>query len=271
VTPDLPALASEAGLSPSAFNHAVMAVVLVGARVLAFLSASPFFSRRALSRTVRVGLMLALSMLLVPQVFTALEADPSLADTFVALVFKEIVIGLVLGVMMWLPVRGLEFAGIFLDTQRGSTNAQDFDVVFNDQSTPTAIFLSQLFSGFFFASGGFLLAQMVLFDSVNLWPVTEPLPPFKDDAAFVLMRFAGVLFFTAIVFALPIAGFMFMADIAIAFVARAAPTLNALVFGMPVKSAILLIMLFLYVDLAFPKLMETFQDTLSIMEALFRT
>jgi type III secretion protein T len=128
----------------------------------------------------------------------------------------------------------------------------------------------QIFSGFFFASGGFLLVQMLLFDSVSLWPVTQPLPPLDDDAAFLVMRFAGVLFFTAVVFALPISGFMFLADVAIAFVARSAPTLNALTFGMPVKSAVLLIMLFLYLDLAFPKMMQTFQDTLHLVEALFR-
>jgi type III secretion protein SpaR/YscT/HrcT len=271
VIPDLTQPGAVTELTPSAFNHMVMAVVLIGARVLAFLTVSPFFGRRALSRTVRVGLMLALSILLVPPVFTAFEADPDAANNFVGLLFKEIVIGLVLGVMLWLPVRGLEYAGIFLDTQRGATNGQDFDVIFNDQSTPTGVFLSQMFSGFFFASGGFLLVQMILFDSLAIWPVTEPLPPLDEDAVFLVVRFTGVLFFTAMVFALPISGFMFLADVAIAFVARSAPTLNALVFGMPVKSAILLIMLYLYMDLAFPQLMATFDTTLELMKGMFRT
>ena len=96
------------------------------------------------------------------------------------------------------------------------------------------------------------------------------LPPLADQAAYAFIRLTGALLFTALVFALPISGFMVLADIAIAFVAKSAPTLNALTFGMPVKSAILMIMLFFYVDLAYPKLLDSFAGSLDMMESLFR-
>ena len=252
-----------------AMNFLILSQVLVGARVLAFLSISPFFSRRAMGGTVRVGLMIALSIILVPSVFGDFRANPSAAGQLVFLVFKELALGLILGMLVWLPIRGLEFAGVLLDTQRGSTTAQDFDVIFNAQTTPTAILIAQLFSGFFFASGGFLMAQLIIFDSFQVWPAVEMLPPLKEETYYLFGRFAGALIFTSIVFALPISGFMFMADVAIAFVARSAPTLNALTFGMPVKSAILLVMLNFYIDVAYPTVMQKFYEALEMTERVF--
>jgi type III secretion protein SpaR/YscT/HrcT len=252
-----------------AMNLLILSQVLVGARILAFLGISPFFSKRVMGRTVRVGFMIALSVILVPGVFGEFRAAPSTAVIIVPLVLKELVLGLVLGMLVWLPIRGLEFAGVLLDTQRGSTTAQDFDVIFNAQTTPTAILIAQLFSGFFFASGGFLMTQLIIFDSYQIWPASEMLPPLTEETYYLFGRFAGVLIFTSVVFALPISGFMFMADVAIAFVARSAPTLNALTFGMPVKSAIMLIMLNFYIDVAYPTVMLKFSEALKMTERVF--
>jgi len=59
---------------------------------------------------------------------------------------------------------------------------------------------------------------------------------------------------------------MLLADIAIALIARSAPTLNALTFGMPVKSGILLIMLVFYIDIAYPTVMDSFSRALQLTE-----
>jgi type III secretion protein T len=252
-----------------ALNLLIVSQTLVGARILAFLAVSPFFGRAAMGRTVRIGLMIAMSILVVPDVFLQFRAAPEAAGSIVPLLLKEIVIGLVLGMIVWLPVRGIEMAGVLFDTQRGSTTAQDMDVIFNAQTTPTAILLSQLFSGFFFASGGFLMAQLLIYDSYQIWPAVEFLPPLDREAFFLFGRFAGILIFSSVVFALPIVGFMLLADIAITFLARSAPTLNALTFGMPVKSAILLIMLGLYIDIAFPAVMDSFASALAMTKAVF--
>ena len=250
-------------------NLLIQSQVLVGARVLSFLAVSPFFSQRAMGRTVRIGLMITMSILLVPGVFGDFSQTANGPVNLLPLILKELVLGFVLGMLVWLPIRGLEFAGVLLDTQRGSTMAQDFDVIFNAQTTPTAILLAQIFSGFFFASGGFLMTQQIVFDSFRIWPAGELLPPLTESTQFLFWRFAGVLLFSSIVFALPISGFMFLADVAIAFVARSAPTLNALTFGMPVKSAILLLMLNFYIDVAYPAVLANFADAISLSEKVF--
>lgn len=262
------AIPADVAFDPRQIDHVVLSLMLVTSRLLAFLYTSPFFSSKTMPRTVRIGFVIALSMIVVPAPFAAFTADPTLSEAFVPLVAKELFVGIVLGSLVWMPVRGLELAGVILDTQRGSTQAQDLDVVFGGQVTPTAILLNQLFSGYFFSSGGMLLVLVLVFKSFQIWPPTEPLPPFDSSAAIIFVEFVGIAMFAAIVLILPISAMMILADIVIAFLARSAPTLNALTFGMPVKSAILLLFLVAYLDIAYPRIVETLGGALDMMEAV---
>lgn len=248
----------------------VMAMTLISVRMQAFLYLSPFFSKRAMLRTVRVGFILALSIILFPPTFETIQASPDFQQQFLGLVFKEFLIGLVLGVVMWMPIRGLDLTGTILDTQRGSMQAQGLDVVFGGQTTPTAIFLLQVFSGYFFAAGGFQIVEATLFRSAEIWPFTSVLPPFSEETVFRLVELAGILFFTAVALAIPISALMLLADLVIAFIARSAPTLNALTFGMPIKSFILCIMLYFYIDVAYPKLLGELEGALALVRDLLQ-
>lgn len=247
----------------------IMAVLLGLARLQAFFYASPFFGSRGIPRTVRLALIMALSMFAAPVSAQVFLDQPDIRAMFFTLALKELVIGFFLGMLTWLPLRGFELTGVILDTQRGSTIAQDFDVIFNAQTTPTSIFLSQVFNGFFFASGGFLVVQTMLFNSFDFWPLTAPLPQIEENAVRVFLKFGGQLFFTAVALALPIVAFNLLADIAIAYLAKTAPTLNALTFGMPVKSLINIIMLIFYIDVAYPKVFLMFQTGLVMLDEIF--
>lgn len=244
----------------------VMTLTLIAARFQGFLYLSPFFNRMAMMRIVRLGFVLALTIILFPETFAAVQRTQNLQGLFLILVLKEFFLGMLLGMVVWMPVRGLELAGVILDTQRGSMQGQSPDAVLQGQTTASAVFLLQMFSGFFFSSGGFLVVLYTLFKSTEIWPITSPLPNIDERTIFLLLELAGTLLFIAVVFALPISGLMVLADVVISFIARSAPTLNALTFGMPVKSFILTVMLFFYMSTAYPMLMQELYQALSRLE-----
>ncbi len=247
----------------------VMAVALSSARHLAFLSTSPILSKRTMPRLVRLGFAFSLSILTAPASFAAFRADPRLVDSFLPLVGKELILGFLIGILAWMPIRGLELTGVIFDTQRGSGNAGDQDPMFGASTTPTAVLLQQLFTGYFFTSGAFLAMLLLLVRSTQIWPPAAALPVPADRAIVLFIDMSGSLFFIGVLYAMPIAGFMLLADIIIAYLARSAPTLNALVFGMPVKSAIMLFMLVFYVDQAFPALVAHFGVSLEQIARTF--
>ncbi|MBC8719599.1 flagellar biosynthetic protein FliR [Ochrobactrum sp. Marseille-Q0166] len=238
-----------------------LATILIVARFCAFFVASPLLSRRTIPRLLALGLALAISLVCLPAAIPTLTSnDLHPTKRVILLIIKEAATGYLMGIVLWLPVRGLEMAGAILDSQRGSTQAQDFDVVFVNQTTPTAILLSQVFNGFFFSSGGFLIIVKLLYESLLLWPPSDFWPEISEKTLQLLLKFSGEMLLSGLIIVLPISVFMLLADIVISFIARSAPNLNALTFGMPVKSAILIIMLFSYFHILFPELMKTFSN-----------
>ncbi|MCP1846086.1 type III secretory pathway component EscT [Bradyrhizobium sp. USDA 4524] len=243
----------------------LMAFLILMGRFSGFFAISPFFSRRAMPRAVRLGIIAVPSIMCTPALVEALQATSGLSVQYAALVSKELMLGFFLGVLTWLPVRGLELAGTLFDTQIGSTQGQDLDVIFSAQTTSTAILLSQIFSGYFFSSAGFIIVMSMLFDSISIWPPTDMLPQLSANALPLFLRFSGMLFFTAVALTLPISGFLLLADIAIAFLTRTAQSLNALTFAPPVKSFIVLTMLGVYLEIAYPKIMEALATSITLM------
>ncbi len=248
----------------------LLAFLLSIARLTGFVGVSPFFSRRSMPSMVRFSVITAMSFSIVPglavHIGTAVAERGGAFPSYPLMILKELVLGLFLGVLTWLPVRGLELAGVILDTQRGSTQAEDFDVIFSAQTTPTAIYLSQFFSGYFFAAGGFLMVMTMFYQSLTIWPPMAAFPAMTRETMLLFIRFAGTIYFTAMAIVLPIAGFMLLSDICIAFLARSAPSLNALTFGMPVKSAVLMVMLIFYVDILYPEVLGMLAGALEMMK-----
>lgn len=243
---------------------ALMAFLLLMARFSGFFMISPFLSRKAMPRIVRLGIIAIPSLICTPVVAESLHPMDGLAARYILLAVKELMLGYVIGMLTWLPVHGLELAGAIFDTQTGSTQAQDFDSLFGSQITQTAILLSQIFSCYFFSAGGFLIILTLLFDSINLWPPAESLPVISKNAPFLLIRFAAATFFTAIAFTVPICGFTLLVDIAIALLARTTPSLNALTFSPQVKTVIVLLMLGAYLEAAYPKIIDALSENLTL-------
>lgn len=229
--------------------------VLLITRSAAFFALCPLLSQRIFPRPVRFAVTAASAFTCLPSVSYSFEGGFPPPGVYISLLFKEFFLGYVLGVLTWLPLHALEIAGIIIDTQRGNMEGQNYDVIFGTQTTVTGIFLSQIFSGYFFAAGGWLSVTQQLYESVSLWPVMSPMPVLDEKMAAIFLRFLGTTFFTAFILILPISGMMFIADILIIYIARIAPSLNALGLGMPVKTAIMLFLLIFYLDILYPQIL----------------
>lgn len=244
----------------------LIAFAISSARIAAVVYASPFLSRKSSTGLIRTGVVIALAVPVWPGTVLALADLDDESLIFFSLM-REIIIGFLLGFAVWLPVRSLEIAGILLDTQRGSTMAQDFNVFSgSSQATPTAILLEQIFSGFFFTVGGLLVFYQFVLTSYEIWPVFQSAPFLDLNFATLFVELIGSLLLTSIIFVMPISGFMFLADIAVAYLAKVAPTINALTFGMPAKSFIMIMMLMIYIYIAFPAVYDTFGEGLQSLQ-----
>lgn len=242
--------------------------VLSLARLAGFFVMSPFFTRQAVPGLVLVSLMISLSVIVAPNVFEA-ALTTGFSGSLIALGLKEFIIGVIIGTAAWFPVRAIELTGVIVDTQRGATMAEDFNPAGGGQTTLTAKFLSQAFLAYFFASGGFLFVITVLYGSYSVWPIQSFLPENSfiriTDSYF---RLVGNYLTEAILLAVPMVGMMLLVDIVIVYLAKKAQELNPLVFGMPVKTTVMLIVLIYYIEAAFPVIMDSLEVSFHSIRAM---
>jgi type III secretion protein T len=150
-------------------------------------------------------------------------------------------VGLVLGVPLW----AAEAAGAILDLQRGATMATLIDPGTEDTSvTGTVLVLAMV--ALYYGSGGLSVTLRTLYESYGIWPITRFLPLFSSDAGALLIGLLDDVITMGLMLVVPIVICLFLADIVLALVSRAAPHFNVFALSLAVKTLVFAIFLVLY-------------------------
>ncbi|WP_144393315.1 type III secretion system export apparatus subunit SctT [Pleionea sediminis] len=210
-------------------------------------------------RLVKNGVILSLSLFIFPVTSETVPLDLTQFDYFILLI-KESVIGLMIGLFVTIPFWIAEGVGFFVDNQRGATMASMLNPVLGDQSSPLGVLLSQLLNMFFIVSGSFLLMMTVVYQSYFYWPVGSILPLGYDGLDVLLLKQLDFLMYSIVVFAAPLIIAMFIAEFTLALVSRFAPQLNVFFMAMPIKSAVAILILILYIGILVTELDDVLGD-----------
>ncbi|KIU02508.1 flagellar biosynthetic protein FliR [Frigoribacterium sp. MEB024] len=207
------------------------ATLLAAVRMTAFLVIAPPFSYRAFPARVKAMLGIGLALAVAPRVtpgYVSLETGP-----FVMALVLELVVGAVLGFLVFVAFGAVQAAGSLIDLFGGFTLAQAFD----PQSMVNGAQFTRLFQmtalALMFATGGYQLIIGGLtrsFDAV-------PLGLGMDLSRPVELLTTGVsqLFLSTIQIAGPLCVVLFLADVGLGLLSRVAPALNAYAMGFPLK------------------------------------
>lgn len=249
------------------FATYLTAFTLGSSRLMMFAVVAPFMGNAALNMTVRSALVLALYLVIHPAVYDAvLEMGP--LDTahwihLIALIFKEIFIGFVLGWMAGMVFWAVEGAGFFIDNQRGAGQAAETDPLTGDQSSPTGSFLFQSTTYAFFASGCFATFLGLVYSTYLIWPVDAYLPAAifeTQGAALFFGKSLAALALNIVLISAPVVLACLFTDISLGLINRFAPQLNVYILAMPIKSGLASFLLIFY----FALLMTDAADRFSV-------
>jgi flagellar biosynthetic protein FliR len=170
--------------------------------------------------------------------------NPAFAS-FIGTLLIHALIGLAFGFALQLVLATVQMAGALIDLFSGFSSAALYDPFTAAAATPVARLFQLLSLAFLFALNGHLLVVQGLMRSIEVNPVAS----FQVDAfASVLTSEAGKLLLGAAEIALPVLASLFLAEVTLGLVARAAPQLNVLVIGFAVKTGVA----FLTIALAVP-------------------
>jgi flagellar biosynthetic protein FliR len=216
----------------------IEAVMLAGVRMTAFLVIAPPFSSRAIPARVKAMLAVGLALAVSPRVVPGYQ--PGDAGSFLFALIGEIVLGALLGFLVFVAFSAVQAAGSFIDLFGGFQLAQAFD----PQSMVNGAQFSRLFQmtaiALLFASGAYQLIIGGLVRSFTAVPIGGDVA-FGRTAA-TLLQSVSEMFVAALQIAGPLIIVLFLADIGLGLLTRIAPALNAFSLSFPVKIGLTLML-----------------------------
>ena len=234
------------------------------ARIGGAFAICPALTESMIPGVARRAATFGFAVLAVPFIHEAMPAGEPIWWVFAVIAAKEAIIGFLIGFFAAIPFWIAENVGNFIDNQRGATMGEVYSPLNGAQVSTTGIFFTQIVSTLFFIGGAIFLFLGALYSSYGIWPVfAEGLSFAPDTPAQILGSLDGMLK-TTVVISAPVIIVMFLATIGLGLVNRTAPQLNVFFLSMPVKSALGVAMLIIYLPFIMDMLMYTKEGAILI-------
>ena len=155
---------------------------------------------------------------------------------------SELALGGLLGFSAAIPFWALDMAGFVLDTMRGASMAGVFNPLLGGQSSPLGALFSQMAAVLFMVCGGFHALLSALYAS---YQALAPGAGWHWAANFLpmLQHEWHLLYVLTLGFAMPGMVMMVLIDLGLGLINRSVQQLNVFTLSMPIKSAVVLLML----------------------------
>lgn len=257
-------------------DQSILLGALVVARLVPMVQLVPYMGGEAIPQTVKMGLAIALAILVYPAVWMQVGAAAIPDGTFevAMLVLKEVFVGVTLGFVASLSFEALRMAGQVIDNSAGLTQATTMVPQLPDRISPTSNFMYQLGIVFFLAVGG---------HRIFLWALTrsfELIPPYGGidlgeglaEMTIVILQMIAESITLGVLMAFPVLAAIMLTNLLLALVNKSAPEINVFFLGLPLKavlaSAILLLSLEVLLHQHLDRAFEDLEMVVDLMEAL---
>lgn len=235
--------------------------LLIFCRITSFFVVAPLFSLRGVPNAFKIGLGFFLSII----VFITYGMNETIVPDaqYVLFIIREVLIGLLMGFMVYLFFTVVQTAGAFMDLQVGFAMANVVDPFTGASAPLLGNFKYMLLIMVFLMMNGHHYLLTALMDSYKWMPLDNELFSRLYDGSITnfLSRALGNTFILALQVAAPLVVAMFLTDVGLGFLAKTAPQYNVFVIGIPLK---LLIGLFVLI-LLMPGLSAVFERLFAIM------
>lgn len=201
-------------------------------RVSIVLFLMPFFGGNSIPITVKAALTLVLSMALWPQLSFPGAMMPT-GWNIALMIIGEAILGIILALIVNYLFAAVQLGGQIIGFQMGFAMVNVVDPITGTSNAVTAHFLYMCTMLTFLVLNGHLHLLQALGMSFAHVPPGGLL--LNSTMANSFFDFSGIMFILAIRIAAPIMAALFLVDLALALISRAAPQMHVLILGFPIK------------------------------------
>lgn len=215
-------------------NSQISLFLLVFFRVAAILLTAPLFGAHDVPVRIRIIFAFTVSVL----IYSAMKGSIRLVrnDDLILSVIKETILGISIGLVCRLIFSGVQLAGQLIDNNVGFGLVNIVDPSFHNVTSITANLYVIIATLVFILTYGYHYVLLGIAKSFERIPLGE-LWSLNSYITALNNMVAGV-FSTGLRIAIPVVGAVFLANIALAIVARTMPQMNVFVVGFPLQIAI---------------------------------
>ncbi|HZG83105.1 MAG TPA: flagellar biosynthetic protein FliR [Brevibacillus sp.] len=210
------------------------AFLLVFVRMTAFFVSAPFFNLRNVPGQFKIAL--GFLMALISYQFVPAIGPIPLDLTFVIHVLKEVLVGIILGLICEMMYTAIRVAGGMMDLQMGLAMANVVDPNTGAYVPITGNFKNILATLYFFSIDGHHMLIRGIISSYQVIPLDRMWAPIGSEQ--VMMTAVKVflqMFLSAFMIAAPLVVALFLVDVSLGIVAKSVPQFNIFVVGLPIK------------------------------------
>jgi len=215
----------------------VAAIALASIRVFAWLSVVPPFSAVYVPRVVRIGAALAIGVAVEPRI--PLTTMPSF-DGLIVDAVGQVVIGVGFGALVMILIAAFGSAGDSLDLFGGLVLPQSLEPIgFRGTNAAGQLYTVVTFALLVVTGGDLLLIRglVTTFDVVG--PTVASLTPMANGA----IQATSTMFTATFEIVAPLLAVEFLVQVALAMMAKAAPTVNIFLFAFSLQVLVLILIL----------------------------
>ncbi|MFI3271137.1 MAG: type III secretion system export apparatus subunit SctT [Pseudomonadota bacterium] len=245
----------------SSTTQYLLAFLCYMVRIFAIFRTMPIMGTTVIPQQALLSLIAVLLLPIFAAHINSIPSELSFTLDLALLLIKEVFIGIFLGFVFSLLFWTAQSVGYLIDNQRGASQAVGTDPLSGDQLSPYASLLFQSVAMLFFTSGAFLVLLDIIYESYRIWPVFSPTPQIisHEMLDFFIIK-AGQYMSVVLSLAAPMLMMCFLTDFSLGIINRFAQQLNVFALSMPIKSAVVLFILFLYAQGMFSEFRLYVQD-----------
>ena len=212
----------------------IAAFLLMLTRISGIFLISPFFGSMNIPMFFRVGIALAMSVVLFPVVdgLGTPETPPSII-MFGAAVLGELFIGWLIGFVAYISFAAITMAGKVMDMQVGFAVVNVVDPTSGQQIPLIGSFLYNLAAIILLATNGQHMILAALVESFRAVPIAGM--EGNVSLALLIANFTGTIFLTGMKIAMPITFAILLTNVGLGILSRTMPQMNIFVVGIPLQ------------------------------------
>lgn len=204
-------------------------------RITALVAAAPVISSRSVPGRVKLGLSLALTLIIVPVIPAVPVVDPFSGEALL-IAIHQILIGVAMGLSLQMVFAMFVVGGQIIAYQMGLGFAQMVDPGSGMQVPVVSQFYVIVVTLMFFILNGHLLLFEVLADSFRTLPIAPQ--GMNIDSFWTLVSWGKHMYAGGVQIALPAIASILLVNFTFAVVTRSAPQFNVFSIGFPITMVV---------------------------------